>query len=844
MMYYRGMNTNLKSLNNVMPNKDIKKFREKINLKKIIYLMTISDTELQELFWTEDELKESFDDKFTTEQYLKAIRRFIKKIYNKSLEQIPIEGEEYQPVVYPTEYKYAFGRNYGRLYTKEFSIQSLQHRLRNFLVTDDNGKSYYTDLDIQNCHYSILLGYIQNYNEGLEDYEKLNTKFISEYVKKKEKYLKKFDLDKKTFLMLLNTDKVTNNFKEKNAFYINDNGSKKSLFLKGIHNEISEIKNVLWTHENLSHYKKDCEKRKNPKSSFLNRILCNEEAKYLQLVIKELSDSCLFKPEDTYIVPMFDGFMISRNISKEMLVEINKYTRKEHPEYHSIKWVIKPIIDESDVSAEYIDETIKNSDLYVIKKKEFDENHCWIVSKGSYFIKTIDDKHNEIWRAMSIQAMIQGGKNKRCTNILGKESDMFTEWSKDPTRREYKTMTFIPYNPKEEYEGIGSNPEIFNTFEGMGFEYDPKYEYEPDPDLKDFLLNTLGSGDEEIYKYLYYTLAQIIQQPTVRTNIATIMVGEQGTGKDTFGYLIGKLINDEYTISTNKLEDIIPKESAFNMELKDKIVVRFNEMKAKDGNSYIEQIKDFVTRESNRIRELYQAPYVQNNMCRLIFNSNSNCVMALPPGQRRFVQIQTSSSRKGDGNYWADLYEKFKNKDYINRIGNELLNVDFGDYFGNIDNYPKTEMMETITELSRPKEAEFLYYGLISEECKLYNHEFVYKGDKVYIPTKTLYNCFDEYRENNGIVCPNYIPLHLRNFMLHLPGVEGNKVRKLNKKSQRMYCFNFKILKEALQAKFNYVDEEPTNLDNLEFLPEEKETVATQVNNPYFKDYLKDELGE
>ena len=53
-----------------------------------------------------------------------------------------------------------------------------------------------------------------------------------------------------------------------------------------------------------------------------------------------------------------------------------------------------------------------------------------------------------------------------------------------------------------------------------------------------------------------------------------------------------------------------------------------------------------------------------------------------------------------------------------------------------------------------------------------------------------------------------------------------------------------KVIKGALQAKFNYVDEEPTNLDNLEFLPEEKETVSNQVNNPYFKDYLKDELGE
>ena len=59
-----------------------------------------------------------------------------------------------------------------------------------------------------------------------------------------------------------------------------------------------------------------------------------------------------------------------------------------------------------------------------------------------------------------------------------------------------------------------------------------------------------------------------------------------------------------------------------------------------------------------------------------------------------------------------------------------------------------------------------------------------------------------------------------------------------------MYGFNFKVIKEALQAKFNYVDEEPTNLDNLEFLPEEKENASTQVNNPYFKDYLKDELGE
>lgn len=837
------MNTNLKSLNKVMPH-DIKQFREIINFKKIIYLMTICDTELQELFWTEEELKESTEDAWTTEQYIKAIRRFIKEIYNKSLEQIPIEGEEFPPVIYPTEYKYAFGRNYGRLYTKQFSIQSLQKRLRNFLVTDDKGKSYYTDLDIENCHYSILLGYIQNYNDGLEDFEKLNTKFISEYVRKRKKYLKKYDLDKKTFLIILNIDNVTTDFKEKNAFYINDDGSEKSWFLKGIHHEISEIKNLLWKHDNLAHYKKDCEKRKNPKSSFLNRILCNEEAKYLQLVIQELSASCLFKSADTYIVPMFDGFMINRNINKETLVVINKWTRQEHPEYNSIKWVVKPIVDESDISAEYIEETIKNSDLYIIKKKKWDENHCWIQSKGSYFIKTFqDEQRTPIWRAMNKQAMIEGGKNKRCTSVAGKESDMFTEWSKDPTRREYKIMLFKPYNPKEEHE-CKIDPDIFNTFEGMGFEYDPKYEYSPDPDLKDFLLNTLGDGDEEIYKYLYYTLAQIIQQPTVRTNIATIMVGEQGTGKDTFGYLIGKLINDEYTISTNKLEDIVPKESSFNMELKDKLVVRFNEMKAKDGNNYIEQIKDFVTREVNRIRELYQAPYVQDNICRLIFNSNSNIVMALPPGQRRFVQIKTSSNRKGDNEYWGDLYSKFKNKDYINLIGNELLNVDFGDYFSSTSNYPKTEMMNTITELSRPKEADFLYHGLIGDECKLYNDEFVYKGDKVYIPTKTLYHCFDEYREDNGIVCQNYIPLHLKNFMLHLPGVENNKTRTINKKRQRMYCFDYKVMKEALQAKFNYVDEEPTNLDNLEFLPEEKETVATQVNNPYFKDYLKDELGE
>ena len=106
-MYYREMNSNLKSLNNVMP-EDIKQYTEIVNFKKIIYLMTISDTELQELFWTEDELKETTDDQWTTEQYIKAIRRYIKEIYNKSLEQIPIEGEEFSPVVYQTQYKYAF----------------------------------------------------------------------------------------------------------------------------------------------------------------------------------------------------------------------------------------------------------------------------------------------------------------------------------------------------------------------------------------------------------------------------------------------------------------------------------------------------------------------------------------------------------------------------------------------------------------------------------------------------------------------------------------------------------------------------------------------------------------
>ena len=270
---------------------DRRTFEELINPKRAKWLLTIPDREIKKLFRDKEEQGED-GDRWDWKTYIKGIRTYLRE----TLLDISPEGL----LEYERKYKYAAGRKYGRLYTRRFSIQSLQARLRNFLITNDHNTPYYTDIDIENCHYSILLGLVDNYNAIVNDESRLECRTLKEYVNKRKEMFEKHKFTKKEALILLNSDRITTTKKNKDACYVGNNR-----FLTYLFQEINAIKDAWLSDVNYEKYTGGMDGKRNPKSSFLNRILCDKEAKYLQMVIKLLNEDSALPNERIGAICLF-----------------------------------------------------------------------------------------------------------------------------------------------------------------------------------------------------------------------------------------------------------------------------------------------------------------------------------------------------------------------------------------------------------------------------------------------------------------------------------------------------------------------------------------------------------
>ncbi len=283
-------NTNM-CISNTINDNPIIKFTEKINCSKALKVAKLSNSELKDLFWNKDEINKAYNEKWSWTTYLTSIRRFLKIIVSKN-------GK--------IENTYKYGKyNYdGRLYVNGFGVQSLQNKIRNYICND-----YYNELDISNCHPSLLVYLCEENNIYCDTFKN--------YVLNRKNLLEKHNLDKFDILKALNTDI---NYKKKNNDFYN--------LLIG---ELDFIKKSL--KEKIELPKTD--NKKNPLSSSVNKLLLRHEGLIIQEIIKKLG-------EKNIGFPLFDSVYFDKNIS----VDINEINELEFiKKYKYIKFDIKDTIE-------------------------------------------------------------------------------------------------------------------------------------------------------------------------------------------------------------------------------------------------------------------------------------------------------------------------------------------------------------------------------------------------------------------------------------------------------------------------------------------------------------------
>ena len=683
-----------------MENKNSQIFKERINVERAKYLMSISDDKMKEIIkrdendWNGENIYSNLDN------YIKNLRKWLKKGINEMNSKGFIE----------TKYKSSKALvSVGREYVVGFGIQKLVREIKGFLCD-----GLVQDIDIINSAPSTLLNIMKKH------FPEVETPFLSKYVSDRESFFKD-GIKKQDVIIALNTNKKST--------------SSNRLFRK-LDNEFKIIQKLIWNQyekkvslPDVVISKKNTMKQ-NKEGKYLNLILTIKENEILQKAVNILGDKIETK--------IFDGFHIKFDENNINIINmLNTLTEED-----GIKWTIKEF-DKSVKQDEGVDIDYLNIPTYKECKRNFEESHFMIenpIIYGRIYSVNGHEKY-QFYKKESFREL--------CNPIVfydpedGREKEFFIQWLKDPNRRSYKEVGFIPSK--------NSNPEIFNSFKGFNFEKLEDYQPEEKDDeiIETYLnhLSLLTNHDKKSIDYLNKYIAHLIQKPEQKPRVAVMLKSKEGFGKDTLITMIENLINKRHIFTTAEIEDVF---GTYNIGLRDKLVLVLNEVEGKHGFSNKEKLKNIITENSTIIREKFVSQYDQINYLRLFILSNNINPVEISQTDRRYVVFK-AHHKKPLKSYFDKLHNMIDDDESMNKLFQYLSNVDISDFKPDNDR-PKTDAYLSMKEHNINPIYKFLNIHFIKGNINEWFAEGVIRKNKknhcYYVKSNDFFNSYRQYLEN------------------------------------------------------------------------------------------------
>jgi hypothetical protein len=612
------------------------KFTETLSVSRCIQVLNLSRKEIKDNFWQKDAFKHGVDAPEWT-SYVHTLKTLLRAA-------IGTNGQLKQ------EYKYAAGQSDGRLYVKHGGIQSLQHVVRNYLCGE-----YYYDVDIVNCHPSILLYTCKKHN--------IQTVCLNEYVDDREKILSDNNLTKRDILIAMYSD--NNKVKKNNEWY--------NCFIY----ELKNIKKTLvpmWKEAGII-----TNNVKNPESSLLSKHLNNVENTILQIAIRYFGKHAE--------VPMFDGVMVRKGFCDEKDIEGHVHSLNESLETSFNGCVVfKAKSTECDIQLPEVDNGAKE---YEIAKVDFEKEHFLTVNPFVFWKRNRNTDGSYEYNQLRPEEFKLICKEHKIIDYKAngdmKLDDIFDKWMGDKTKKQYDKIDFVPYGKVQVCP-----PFIYNTFDGF---HAPTLLLDADAplvDISNFIKLIWNLCDENVEMFLYVRnyIAHMFQYPDKLPEEIIVFKSWTGTGKDTLVRTLQLLMGTKYVAITEEPDHIF---GQFNETLKSKICVFLNEMEGRHGINYQEKLKGHSTSRHNRVNAKFEKPLIESNRCRLFINSNNENPVNVQMNDRRFVICQSGYKLVANTkdpehasevkDFWNNYYNSLRDDDWLASLYSYLYNtIDLTDW--------------------------------------------------------------------------------------------------------------------------------------------------------------------
>ena len=697
-----------------------------------------------------------FIDTFWCEDTSKSkedVKTHYAKVFEYCLEVLDNVKDNQEYVILKRTYKYGKDSTNGRIYVRGgLGIQNFQGNVRKFLTED-----YLLDIDIINAHPSILLKIVKDNDLSVPTF------YLEQYVNNRDEIIKKNKFTKLELLENLNSDKC----------------SSKNKFIKSFHIEKQTIFNYIIDETDLLTINNiNSSNTKNPISALINKLFCFKENIIINSVMKHRT-----------IIPMFDGFMFEKELKEEydeLLKSKDRY----------IRWCYKE--NKSNLNIDDWDEEVSLD--YCKVKEQFEKHNC-MIKEPLKFISRVRNKDG-----LFIDALYNEGdfsKLHKSKKILFGKS-FLEKWYNDDKKLVYDGLDFSPYYKKELDK---TKPYIYNLFDGF---ISKEIENPTTPIwFIDFISENIAVGDEDVRDYLINYIAHIFQHPDENPEVAIIIRGETGTGKDTLIEIIECLMGKtkDFIHRTADMSEVFPKKDGggFNSALKNKLVLQLNEADGFDALKVKELIKDQITRKYNFIKEKYMKDTKQTNLVRIFFLSNQISPIAVEYNDRRLVMIKTGSKNKGNTEYWDEIYKKIYNQEIMNNLYTWLGGIDITKFDPN--KRPLTEAYENAIQCNVPIHIKYLYKIFTSEYTPFEKHP---KREEVYyIKIKRLYQEYQVYLTDNFILEQGkFKSLSFKRQLMEFKSIVVDKLLSISGNTQRVVMVNkVELLKEL--KKYQIKEEQP-----------------------------------
>jgi len=293
----------------------------------------------------------------------------------------------------------------------------------------------------------------------------------------------------------------------------------------------------------------------------------------------------------------------------------------------------------------------------------------------------------------------------------------------------YNKPIFKPYLNKNDKEAnLDKYKDCLNLFNGFAFtKNDVSIELYKNSHIRENLRKYLCNGDVEPdnFKYIEKHTAHMIQKPYERSDMAILMVGQQGTGKDIWTNFLSKLIGLEYYLDVANIDNFFKN---FNANQQKKLLTKLNEISDKGVHFEKHNVfKEKITALQVCIEPKGFESYNVDHLSRYYGFSQSESIVNVEHSDRRFFMIKTNNSMANNANYMKPILEELNNAELLQSAFNYYATLNIEKF--NTRVFPNTTFKDEQKIQSLSNSHKFLYH--LFEETP--NKRYKKHSEEVYV---------------------------------------------------------------------------------------------------------------